>query len=330
MHSYQTANNSDKMMEMGRKVLKIDADDPEALVGVAEVLAERTRDTDLDKDQRLDEGTKLAHTRMETVDTDITVPAGYSQEKIDAYKGFLRSNAYYVLGTIQYTREKYADAEGYFRKSIDAFPSQPDPLAVLRLALSLDKQEKYPEALKYANQAVQMTEANQGSTLATLSRNERDRLVQLTGGTPAAKPPASAAEPGAQELVGPDLGRQTSDSSPERIVRGRNVRRSESPSVRFLAANMKPRDIALLQAALGYRFQRAELLEQALTHSSQARELEALQAAGGPRVGDNEQLEFLGDAVLGLVTTEELFHRFPAFGKENSPSSGPTWSAKNI
>ena len=29
------------------------------------------------------------------------------------------------------------------------------------------------------------------------------------------------------------------------------------------------------------------------------------------RVGDNEQLEFLGDAVLGLVTTEELFHRFP-------------------
>ncbi len=69
---------------------------------------------------------------------------------------------------------------------------------------------------------------------------------------------------------------------------------------------MKPRDIALLQTTLGYRFQRIELLEQALTHSSQARELEALQAAGGPRVGDNEQMEFLGDAVLGFVTTEEL------------------------
>jgi ribonuclease-3 len=76
---------------------------------------------------------------------------------------------------------------------------------------------------------------------------------------------------------------------------------------------MKPRDIALLQATLDYRFQRTELLEQALTHSSQARELEALQAAGSPRVGDNEQMEFLGDAVLGFVTTEELCNRFPSF-----------------
>jgi tetratricopeptide (TPR) repeat protein len=195
MHTYQAANASEKMMDMGRKVLKIDPDDPEALVGVAQVLAERTRETDLDKDQRLDEGMKMAQRAIETTDTDITVPPGTPQDKVDAYKGFLRSSAYYVMGTIEYTREKYANAEGYFRKSLDAFPSQPDPLAVLRLALSLDKQEKYPEALKFANQAVQLTESSQGSTLATLSRNERDRLVQLTGGAPAGKPPASAQNP---------------------------------------------------------------------------------------------------------------------------------------
>jgi ribonuclease-3 len=76
---------------------------------------------------------------------------------------------------------------------------------------------------------------------------------------------------------------------------------------------MKSRDIAILQAALGYRFRQAERLEQALTHSSHARELEGLRASAEQRVGDNEQLEFLGDAVLGLVTTEELFNRFPGF-----------------
>ena len=66
-----------------------------------------------------------------------------------------------------------------------------------------------------------------------------------------------------------------------------------------------------LEESLGHHFQRRELIEQALTHSSQAREVEALGAS--PRAGDNELLEFLGDAVLGLVTSEALFHRFPEF-----------------
>jgi ribonuclease III len=76
---------------------------------------------------------------------------------------------------------------------------------------------------------------------------------------------------------------------------------------------MKAKEIAALEGLLGYHFQRPELLDQALTHSSQARELEALQPKDGLRPGDNEQLEFLGDAVLALVTGEELFRRFPAF-----------------
>ncbi|MGO9128040.1 MAG: ribonuclease III [Terriglobales bacterium] len=76
---------------------------------------------------------------------------------------------------------------------------------------------------------------------------------------------------------------------------------------------MKSRDMADLERILGYRFVRPELLEQALTHSSQAREVESAQPLLSQRTGDNEQLEFLGDAVLGLITTEELFHRFPQF-----------------
>ncbi len=82
---------------------------------------------------------------------------------------------------------------------------------------------------------------------------------------------------------------------------------------------MKSRELMALEESLGYRFQRQELIEQALTHSSQAREVEALGASnnvrGGnlPGGGDNELLEFLGDAVLGLVASETLFHRFPGF-----------------
>ena len=81
---------------------------------------------------------------------------------------------------------------------------------------------------------------------------------------------------------------------------------------------MKSREIMALEESLGHHFQRRELLVQALTHSSQAREVEALGAGsgsstGGSYSGDNEMLEFLGDAVLGLATSETLFHRFPEF-----------------
>jgi tetratricopeptide (TPR) repeat protein len=193
MQDYQTANNADKMYEMAQKDLKLDPDDPVALIGSAEVAAERTRDTDLDKDQRWAEAQKQAEHSIDTINTDLAIPAGVPQEKVDAYKSFLRSSAYSVLGTLAFSQEKYPDAENYFRKSIDAYPAQVDPVVVLRLAIALDKQGRYPDALKEANHAVELTQ--DGTTSGTLARRERDRLVQLTGGTPApaSKPPASNA-----------------------------------------------------------------------------------------------------------------------------------------
>ncbi len=52
---------------------------------------------------------------------------------------------------------------------------------------------------------------------------------------------------------------------------------------------------------LGHSFENPELLTRALTHASMA----------GSRLESNERLEFLGDAVLGLVTCELVYRRFP-------------------
>src|SRR6202047_962243 len=76
---------------------------------------------------------------------------------------------------------------------------------------------------------------------------------------------------------------------------------------------MKEREITALEQGLGYHFRRRAVIEQAVTHSSQAREQEAQQAGDKYKVSDNEQLEFLGDAVLALGASEELFQRFPHF-----------------
>ena len=62
-----------------------------------------------------------------------------------------------------------------------------------------------------------------------------------------------------------------------------------------------------LQRRVAYRFSDRGLLEHALTHKSRAAE----DASGG--VADNESLEFLGDAVLGLVVADMLFRKYPEY-----------------
>lgn len=75
--------------------------------------------------------------------------------------------------------------------------------------------------------------------------------------------------------------------------------------------------LAELEAALGHGFARPELLVRALTHRSLANERAAEEPSLGngngdaAGAGDNERLEFLGDAVLGLVVGEALFVSHP-------------------
>jgi ribonuclease III len=57
------------------------------------------------------------------------------------------------------------------------------------------------------------------------------------------------------------------------------------------------------QATIGYTFRQPDLLRAAFTHTSGA----------NTRQASNERLEFLGDSVLGLVTCEQLFTRFPDY-----------------
>ena len=68
-------------------------------------------------------------------------------------------------------------------------------------------------------------------------------------------------------------------------------------------------DLAILEKALGHSFRDRELLERALTHKSKVYE----KTAESQTATDNEQLEFLGDAILGFAVSESLVRRFPSF-----------------
>jgi len=67
-------------------------------------------------------------------------------------------------------------------------------------------------------------------------------------------------------------------------------------------------DAAVLETALGYGFRDRETLVRALTHKSRAYEA----GPPGKPTLDNEQLEFLGDAILGFIVSDWLVRRYPS------------------
>ncbi len=69
---------------------------------------------------------------------------------------------------------------------------------------------------------------------------------------------------------------------------------------------MQRTDIDTLERAIGYTFTDKAILKEALTHSSYAHELRARKI----ECECNERLEFLGDSVLSLVTSEYLFKKY--------------------
>ena len=92
-------------------------------------------------------------------------------------------------------------------------------------------------------------------------------------------------------------------------------------------------DVAQLEERLGHKFRRPALLERALTHSSALPELRAAyaEARRDSPPEDNEQMEFLGDAVLDMLASEHLLTTFPDWSEgQLSKSRARLVNAKSL
>lgn len=190
MTRYQQANNGDKAVEMGRKVLQLDPNHAIALVMTATVLAERVRETDLDRDARYAEAMQDAQHALDSIDTGLVVRADVTDEQLKDAKALLASMAHAVMGVVEMKRKNPAAAEKHYRTAVELNTAQPDAIIWLRLALALDEQKKYAEALTAANKAVELSAAT-GGAVADWAKQEQSRLRTLTG----QKPPTPASAP---------------------------------------------------------------------------------------------------------------------------------------
>jgi len=190
MTKYQRSDNGDKALDMGRKVLQYDPDNCVALVMSATVLAERTRQTDIDRDQRLKEATTDAQRALENIRTDNYLLApNATPEQVQQFKDQVTGMAYQALGKAEMERENYSAAEQDLRKAIETPAGKGDAIVWYRLALALDRQNKYADANAAITTAVALAPAD--SAVASMAKNEQSRLKQLAAGGGATTIPKS-------------------------------------------------------------------------------------------------------------------------------------------
>lgn len=185
LREYLTENNSGKVLEIGQKVLTLDASNAIALVLTATALADGMNEDDKDRDRK-SEMIRDYCARAQQVLAGGYTPPGATPEQVNAYLGMMQSMNHSALGILELKLGHDAEAEKELRTASEVKNAQPDPYVWYHLALALDHQKKYPAALTAANSALKFVGTN--ADLEKLATGERDRLAKLTGPVPATAP----------------------------------------------------------------------------------------------------------------------------------------------
>lgn len=188
MDKYQEANNAQKTLEMARKVIQFSPTDPVALSTAATMLAEITHDTDPDRNQRFDEAEGDARQAIANIDT-LQAPANWTPQQFQDAKNVILAYAHAAIGLIELRKGDNAAAETELRTATQLNQSQPDAPTWYRLALALDHQQKYAEALVAVNRSLQYF--HPGDDMANVAKDEQTRLMEIVGQSP----PAANANP---------------------------------------------------------------------------------------------------------------------------------------
>lgn len=186
LHEYLTENNSGKVLELGQKVLTLDAGNAIALVLTATALADGMSEDDKDRDKK-SEMIRDYCARAQQALAGGYAPPGATPEQVSAYLGMMQSMNHSALGILELKLGHDPEAEKELRTASEVRDAQPDPYVWYHLALALDHQKKYPEALNAVNSALKFVGAN--ADLEKLAMGERDRLSKLAG-------PAAVVTPG--------------------------------------------------------------------------------------------------------------------------------------
>ena len=142
----QQKGDAEKVVIYAERTLKHDPKNFMVMLMLAQTIAQKTREFDLDKEEKLGQAEKLANDGIEISKTAPKFRPDLTDEQWAGARKDFEAQGYEALGMSAMVRKKYADAAVQFKKSVDTQAS-PDPATKVRLASAYNSSGNFDAAL---------------------------------------------------------------------------------------------------------------------------------------------------------------------------------------
>ncbi|MCW5980279.1 MAG: tetratricopeptide repeat protein [Bryobacteraceae bacterium] len=171
--SAQQKNDFEQMMIYGERTLEADPKNYAVLVMMAPALAQRTREFDLDKEEKLSRAEKYANEALKAIDAAPRPNPNVTDQQWDEAKNDFRGQAYEGLGLVSMARKDFEKAVAQFKQANDLSPNAP---AKIRMAAALNAAGKHDEAIAAVDEV--MADPQLNPQLKNFAQAEKVRAVQ--------------------------------------------------------------------------------------------------------------------------------------------------------
>jgi tetratricopeptide (TPR) repeat protein len=188
--SYRQKNDFEKMVVYAERTVEADPKNFTAMIMLAQGFAQRTREHDLDKEEKLAKAEKLANEAQQIIKDAPRPNPQITDEQWAAAKKDFSGQVHEALGMVAMVRKKYDVAAAEFKTSLDS-SAQPEPATMVRLAAAYNQSGKFDEALALTDKI--LADPNVHASIKQFAQAEKVRATEgKSGAANPGTPPAGA------------------------------------------------------------------------------------------------------------------------------------------
>ncbi|MGI8959063.1 MAG: tetratricopeptide repeat protein [Bryobacteraceae bacterium] len=178
MTAAEQKNDYPQTVIYGERAIQADPNNILGTVMLAEVIAQHTRENDLDKEQSLKKADDYANKGLDLIKNSTAPPAGVSvtADQWPQYKKDLSSQAHDALGQTAMLRKNYPQAIEHYKTALSE-AAHPDPATMDRLAKAYLDSKQYDDAIATADKVLAMSDAQQ--VVKQFAQQLKDQATKL-------------------------------------------------------------------------------------------------------------------------------------------------------